>query len=96
MSNHTPGDWRIEPCEGGYQIWDESGTARIATVYSGVLPDATGLANARLIAAAPKMLAACDSARKTMCGLFPVCGADPGGALDWGVAELNAVIALTT
>jgi hypothetical protein len=61
MSNHTPGDWRIEPCDGGYQIWDESGVACIATVHADLLPDATGLANAKLIAAAPKLLTATET-----------------------------------
>ena len=61
MPKDAIGPWSHRPSGGGgYRVWDEAGIACIADVHPGVLPDPTGEAHARLIAAAPKMLAACE------------------------------------
>ena len=66
MSKHTPGDWYVGRNEHTRcTIYDKFGQ-RIANSFEGVpeahRSDDECLANARLIAAAPKLLAACRSA----------------------------------
>lgn len=57
--NHTPGPWFAENGGDKWQVWENEGIAHIADVSRGVEPDLTGEANARLIAAAPELLALC-------------------------------------
>ena len=62
MSTHTPGPWRVDPHD--YEdIQTADGSVEIATMMNddfayNVAPEAEAAANARLIAAAPELLAA--------------------------------------
>lgn len=58
MADHTPGPWRFRPVRGDYRIFS---MARGSIIHVAVAPGmaAITLANARLIAAAPDLLAAC-------------------------------------
>lgn len=68
IAKHTPGHWEARPWpreEGKFQIWgshpgSKGSTFRawVASVRAGELSDETNEANARLIAAAPELLAA--------------------------------------
>lgn len=59
-AQHTPGPWRIVRDEDGcFEIADENGLLINKTVARG---GTTNRANARLIAAAPDLLEACESA----------------------------------
>lgn len=60
MTGHTPGPWFAENGDDDWQIWHDNGVAHIAVVSRGVEPDASGKANAKLMAAAPDLLAACE------------------------------------
>lgn len=78
MSGHTPGPWEIRTVKQGYpyQIVAPNGThvrnvTRWAALSVPALPE--GQANARLIAAAPDLLAACKLALES--GEF-LCGED--------------------
>lgn len=55
--NHTPGPWKAHYFETYYEVWNE--THRICLIES---PANLGedIANARLIAAAPELLLACE------------------------------------
>lgn len=63
---HTPGPWELRPDEMGglssliYPAGEDHPVAAVTASYSG---DGMRLANARLIAAAPDLLAALDMAR---------------------------------
>lgn len=63
MASHTPGHWKIADqsdfIEGRYHIEDENGDALICYGASFYEEPNPGRANARLIAAAPDLLAAC-------------------------------------
>jgi len=65
MAKHTPGPWHIEE-HGIYvknRVWVSADRVRVAVVdqeYIGGEPAALSIANARLIAAAPGLLAACE------------------------------------
>lgn len=61
MSGHTPGPWRIAPEFSVLSVW--SGDTEVASAWreSGWIDEATQRANARLIAAAPDLLAACEA-----------------------------------
>ena len=65
MKQHTPGPWRVKKDQGELQVWrhepNESPITRIAAVCRQPFPIDHGdhVANARLIAAAPDLLAAC-------------------------------------
>ncbi len=83
MSAHTPGRWRIRFSRSGYpyQITADGGDdqkpgavgTKVLRWGSFILPSsAEGLANARLIAAAPDLLAAC----KMVMGASIVCPED--------------------
>ena len=62
MSEHTPGPWIVEMGKDrDYAILDKSGDM-IATVWSAVFPEPEDEPNARLIAAAPDLLEACEGA----------------------------------
>ena len=61
MSNHTPGPWMIDPPIKGQEsinVWEQSGIGHVAAVSTGLLPDPSAEANARLIASAPCLLEA--------------------------------------
>ncbi len=61
----TPGPWFAEELDLGWSVFHESGIAAICRVHGGVTNDAgidAAEANARLIAAAPQLLAACEAA----------------------------------
>ncbi len=60
MSKHTPGPWFCENGDNRWTIWDDEGMACICDVHAGIEPDPSE-ANARLIAAAPDLLAACEA-----------------------------------
>lgn len=77
MSQHTPGPWNVD----AETVYDTT-HARICTVDYGDDDEATitgageqapgqGRANARLIAAAPDLLAACELARKITASTHP-------------------------
>lgn len=57
-SKHTPGPWQTS---GDYSVCSESGLHITGVLGYGALPE-TNRANARLIAAAPELLAACQIA----------------------------------
>lgn len=74
MSEHTPGPWRVDETValGAYGVWTDYAThpgddgqgypSEVCSVYRGNTSDfdrPTRNANARLIAAAPQLLAAC-------------------------------------
>ena len=66
---HTKGDWKAVPCEGlaGWRISVENETHQICGIKPGIsassrLSKEQHIANARLIAEAPKLLAACQAA----------------------------------
>ena len=66
-NKHTPGSWFAEWRNGCWSVWHWSvwhieGMACIADAHRGTEPDPTGEANARLIAAAPDLLEACEAA----------------------------------
>lgn len=61
-AKHTPGPWFAEELDLGWSVFHESGIAAICRVHGGVTNDAgidAAKENARLIAAAPRLLAAC-------------------------------------
>ena len=63
---HTAGPWfaeRLDRLKDHINVWHGSGIAHIAAVSTGVLPDASALSNATLIAAAPDMLEALKKAK---------------------------------
>lgn len=60
---HTPGPWRIHSTDDGLVMADKN--TRIASMF-GVPGDVYGFANARLIAAAPELLAALIDAESAM------------------------------
>lgn len=62
-TKYTPGPWGAEPhVKGDWAVWSEPDTmACIAVVNDGVLPSGSVSHNARLIAAAPVLLGACES-----------------------------------
>lgn len=56
---HTPGPWHIKQAESGHTaIYPENSRERVADIYCPLDVDGHHAANARLIAAAPDMLAA--------------------------------------
>jgi hypothetical protein len=58
---HTPGPWRVTARDCGDNIFGgKDGSLRIANTY-GTTELSEGAANARLIAAAPELLAACEA-----------------------------------
>ena len=69
MSDHTPGPWsaRLNPMKLQYDI-DAAGWRTCARVYLNEDPDLSrqGHANARLIAAAPDLLEACEAIRSLL------------------------------
>jgi hypothetical protein len=78
MSKPTPGPWEHEPSTyddlESYGVWCGDGIGLVCTVYSGLEPAGSSEANARLIAAAPDLLAACEA----MFVHFPGCACDFG------------------
>jgi len=62
VSAHTPGPWRLDLDEklGDWQVIDTTGTRVVADRPSNYEAN-NGPANARLIAAAPDLLAACEA-----------------------------------
>ena len=67
MNKHTPGPWEIEYDNSdhyGGGCWYEVGPARVSFEYSSSkLEEASALADANLISAAPEMLAALRASR---------------------------------
>ena len=56
---HTPGPWVATPSVKGsdhVDVWTEEGIGHVAAVSTGLTPDPSAIANARLIAAAPELL----------------------------------------
>lgn len=90
---HTPGPWSAEPMEDGcsvaYRINDASGYE--VAVTSGRDSDGEEAANARLIAAAPDMLAALKEARDLLAG--DLTGVEWKRACHAFVAKADAAIA---
>jgi hypothetical protein len=64
-TKHTPGPWFAEAVDGRWRVWDDAGIACICDVHAGVEPDPSGAEHARLIAAAPDLLAACEAVAAT-------------------------------
>lgn len=72
MSKHTPGPWESSGCWAGYAIRTHSPENRIAIVdQNNGLPHEVNEANARLMAAAPDLLAACQSWVDHLSKTFP-------------------------
>jgi hypothetical protein len=64
---HTPGPWDVNEPDSKGGVWvDSQDGLTVARVGGGVSPVAEAIANARLIAAAPTMLAACMSALRAL------------------------------
>ena len=65
MAKFTPGPWRVKPHKTNTARIDADGWTKFARVYVrvGGLPSEEGEANARLIAAAPDLLAALQNIR---------------------------------
>jgi hypothetical protein len=79
MPSHTPGPWRVDPgspqdiqCAGGEiaSTWNTLCNGEEFRVTGACTDMATSLANARLIAAAPDLLAACKLAIPEISCLF--------------------------
>lgn len=68
MAAHTPGPWYTDDAEEGYGVWSENTGAMVSITTRGLhygtrqISEGEELSNARLIAAAPDLLAACTSA----------------------------------
>lgn len=65
-TSFTPGPWVVTPKDGGIfhdvNVCREDGLAVAVAVDNGDISPETALANAKLIAAAPDLLAACEAA----------------------------------
>jgi len=85
---HTPGPWTARRMHtGGFDILDERGRD-VVTVYGGGVETESREANARLIAAAPDLLEACQE-------FLPIlerqlASVNPGGIADGSVAVQTA------
>jgi hypothetical protein len=66
-TQHTPGPWQISA--DGQRVLDSDGEGVLATVYGAACADQDGAANARLIAAAPDLLAALQNAANVLAAL---------------------------
>lgn len=68
MSTHTPGPWEAakESSSYNYAIFGPQTQDIIAHVIDAALPDEVCTANARLIASAPDLLAACEAAEELL------------------------------
>lgn len=66
-STHSPGPWMVEPINGGQTYQITSAESRHFAVIAETPVDGTGAdeANARLIAAAPELLAALEVVRRS-------------------------------
>lgn len=62
LEAHTEGPWFAEGEGSCWRVWHLNGIACIADVHRGVEPDATGEANAKLMAASPELYEACKAA----------------------------------
>lgn len=65
-AKHTPGPWRYEEHYDGYEILSSSKEMSATVATLGMRLSETGRADARLIAAAPELLAACKDALDAM------------------------------
>lgn len=66
---HTPGPWKIHRNEFCQWIGNENGKAQLAKVFHPAgMSDETAEANAQLIASAPELLAALQSAQMALMG----------------------------
>jgi hypothetical protein len=95
---HTPGPWDVNEPDAKGGVWvDAQDGLTVARVGGGVSPVAEAIANARLIAAAPELLAALGKALESIEGqaeLLRHCGASYGiGAT---LAQARAAIARAT
>ena len=101
MSKHTPGPWEIDGGtnpKGDKYIWKKGeyyGGHAIATVHEDIQEGAEG--NARLVAAAPELLAACKYAKKYIESL-PLSGFSASQMENIGVIDsyITAAIAKAT
>lgn len=59
-AKHTPGPWKTQSIENQRHVWGPDGDC-IVSIHNGSLPDDERKANARLIAAAPDLLEACEA-----------------------------------
>ena len=62
-AKHTPGPWIAEPCGHAdrVDVWTGSGIGHVAAVSTGLTPDPSAKANARLIAASPELFEALET-----------------------------------
>lgn len=97
MSNHTPGPWAEKECVGEViEIRAGCPSYPIATMNRDKAPFKTKgseereKANARLIAAAPELLDACETALNALCGPHGIKG--PGTPEHHAREELRAAI----
>ena len=65
-AKHTPGPWHFETAlmekADHLNVWEVNGIGHVAAVSKGITPDPSGQANACLIASAPDLLEAAQSA----------------------------------
>ena len=101
MAGHTPGPWKVCGASGGKclcgLVWSEPADKTVATVGVGKCPvqdhghfgtpNDESLANARLIASAPDLLAACEAAVQVIDGLV----AQQAMPDDFYLADLSAI-----
>lgn len=106
MSKHTPGPWATGPMEGsqGCRIWQTDTQGNVKSIVGFCLQskpsrelDEETEANARLIAAAPELLAALVGAEKALVKALPLLPPDKEAVFcgEW-LAEIRDAIAQAT
>ena len=93
-AQYTPGPWKVNdhPQNYGDSIETEAGERTVARVeWFGERPTPEAKANARLIAAAPTLLAAAESVEAALRAMAEELGADSCQELDWA-NDLRAAI----
>lgn len=82
MSKHTPGPWyRRSRAAGGFEIISRFEGLRVAMVQGTV--GTADQFNARLIAAAPELLAACKVAEEVLEDHTDIISPDPNDLIEW-------------
>lgn len=67
-AQHTPGPWRVEKTGPALLVWSDKPGLCASVNPPGSKADKTDIANARLIAAAPDLLEACDLVQRAHVG----------------------------
>ena len=95
MAEHTPGPWTVSDTHpsDGWMGWNvKGGRAYICAVVDGCQSVDENYANACLIAAAPDLLAACETAKRFLLDCMDD-SVDPGETIEDVIAALCAAIA---